>query len=177
VEETAYWYNLLIDTTLPICGNAAQRPQGQVSADGPKNIIDSVAFISSRIWADEHGRNRCGTVVIQEQQFFAAREVAKVDARPGGYIATGGHGGIIGQVTHRGQMHLTYLPAYKHTYLSELKLTTLPSSVKAVRRETGGIALIDIPVKDAAGKLLAEAIPVVSIMKDGSYSGVALPAS
>jgi L-asparaginase len=73
VEETAYWFNLLIDTTLPICGNAAQRPQGQVSADGPKNIIDSVAFISSRVWADEHGRNRCGTVVIQEQQFFAAR--------------------------------------------------------------------------------------------------------
>ncbi len=26
VEESAYWFNLLIDTTLPICGNAAQRP-------------------------------------------------------------------------------------------------------------------------------------------------------
>ena len=98
VEEPAYWFNLLIDTTLPICGNAAQRPQGQVSADGPKNIVDSVQFISSRVWADEQGRNRCGVVVIQEQQFFAAREVAKVDARPGGYVATGGHGGIIGQV-------------------------------------------------------------------------------
>ena len=35
VEETAYWFNLLIDTTLPICANAAQRPQGQISADGP----------------------------------------------------------------------------------------------------------------------------------------------
>ena len=42
VEETAYWFNLLIDTTLPISGNAAQRPQGQISADGPKNIVDSV---------------------------------------------------------------------------------------------------------------------------------------
>ena len=172
VEETAYWFNLLIDTTLPICGNAAQRPQGQVSADGPKNIINSVAFISSRVWADEQGRNRCGTVVIQEQQFFAAREVAKVDARPGGYVATGGHGGIIGQVTHRGRMHLTYLPAYKHTYMSELKLTTLPTSVKAARKGSGGIELVDVPVKDAAGKLLADAIPVVSIMKDGSYSGI-----
>jgi L-asparaginase len=172
VEETAYWFNLLIDTTLPICGNAAQRPQGQVSADGPKNIIDSVAFISSRIWADEQGRNRCGTVVIQEQQFFAAREVAKVDARPGGYVATGGHGGIIGQVTHRGAMHLTYLPAYKHTYLSELRLTKLPTSVKAVRRGTSGLELVDVAVKDAAGKLLADAIPVVSMMKDGSYSGI-----
>jgi len=172
VEETAYWFNLLIDTTLPICGNAAQRPQGQVSADGPKNIIDSIAFISSRVWADDQGRNRCGVVVIQEQQFFAAREVAKVDARPGGYVATGGHGGIIGQVTHRGRMHLTYLPAYKHTYLSDLRLTTLPNSVKAVRKGAGGIAVADVAVKDAAGKLLADAIPVVSIMKDGSYSGI-----
>ena len=172
VEETAYWFNLLIDTTLPICGNAAQRPQGQVSADGPKNIIDSVAFISSRVWADDQGRNRCGVVVIQEQQFFAAREVAKVDARPGGYVATGGHGGIIGQVTHRGRMHLTYLPAYKHTYLSDLRLTTLPNSVKSVRKGAGGIALANVAVKDVAGKLLADAIPVVSIMKDGSYSGI-----
>ncbi len=172
VEETAYWFNLLIDTTLPICGNAAQRPQGQVSADGPKNIIDSVTFIASRVWADEQGRNRCGTVVIQEQQFFAAREVAKVDARPGGYVATGGHGGIIGQITHRGAMHLTYLPAYKHTYKSEVRLTVLPASVKAARKSAGGIELVDVPVKDAGGKLLADAIPVVSIMKDGSYCGI-----
>jgi L-asparaginase len=172
VEETAYWFNLLIDTTRPICGNAAQRPQGQVSADGPANIIDSVRFISSRVWADEQGRNRCGTVVIQEQQFFAAREVAKVDARPGGYVATGGHGGIIGQITHRGAMHLTYLPAYKHTYKSEVRLTVLPASVKAARKTTSGIELIDVPVKDAGGKLLADAIPVVSIMKDGSYCGI-----
>jgi L-asparaginase len=172
VEETAYWFNLLIDTTRPICGNAAQRPQGQVSADGPKNIIDSVSFIASRVWEDEQGRNRCGTVVIQEQQFFAAREVAKVDARPGGYVATGGHGGIIGQITHRGAIHLTYLPAYKHTYKSEVRLTLLPTSVKAARKSAGGIELVDVPVKDAGGKLLADAIPVVSIMKDGSYCGI-----
>jgi L-asparaginase/Glu-tRNA(Gln) amidotransferase subunit D len=172
VEETAYWFNLLIDTTRPICGNAAQRPQGQVSADGPANIIDSVRFIASRVWADEQGRNRCGTVVIQEQQFFAAREVAKVDARPGGYVATGGHGGIIGQITHRGAMHLTYLPAYKHTYKSEVRLTLLPASVKAAHKSKSGIELIDVPVKDAGGKLLADAIPVVSIMKDGSYCGI-----
>ncbi len=40
IEESAYWFNLLIDTTLPICCNAAQRPQGQNSADGPANIVE-----------------------------------------------------------------------------------------------------------------------------------------
>ena len=83
IEEIAYWFNLLIDTTIPICGNAAQRPQGEISNDGPKNITDSVEYIASRVWADEQGRNRAGVIVLQEQRFFAAREVMKVDARPG----------------------------------------------------------------------------------------------
>jgi len=172
VEETAYWFNLLIDTTRPICGNAAQRPQGQISNDGPANIVDSVKFISSRIWEDADGRNKCGTVVIQEQQFFAAREVAKVDARPGGYVATGGHGGIIGQISHTGRLTLTYLPVHKHTFLSDVNLTRLPTSTTAVRAGVGGIERVAIGVKDANGKLQADAIPVVSIVKDGSYSGL-----
>jgi hypothetical protein len=46
IEETIYWLNLLIDSTLPICGNAAQRPHGMISNDGPKNIVDSVEYIA-----------------------------------------------------------------------------------------------------------------------------------
>jgi L-asparaginase len=97
-EETMYWLHLLLDCAVPVCGNAAQRPHGQVSADGAKNLIDSVDYILSRVWADEAGRNRAGMVMIQEQQIFAARDVQKGDARPGGYVATGGHGGVIGAV-------------------------------------------------------------------------------
>ena len=119
IEEVAYWFNLLIDTTIPICGNAAQRPQGEISNDGPKNITDLVEYIASRVWADEQGRNRAGVIVLQEQRFFAAREVMKVDARPGGYVATGGHGGILGGMGYHGAAVLHYIPALKHTYLSE----------------------------------------------------------
>jgi L-asparaginase len=172
VEESAYWFNLLIDTTLPICGNAAQRPQGQISADGPANIVDSARFIKSRIWADEQGRNRCGVVVIQEQQLFAAREVAKVDARPGGYVAAGGHGGIIGNISHTGRIALTYLPVFKHTYRSDLKLTTLSKAVKAAKKGPRGIEMVEVAVKDKNNKLLPGAIPVVTISTDGSYSGM-----
>jgi len=170
VEESAYWFNLLIDTTLPISCNAAQRPQNQISNDGPANIVDSVNYINSKVWDDGAGKNRCGTIVIQEQQFFAAREVQKVDARPGGYIATGGHGGIVGQLTHTGAAHVTYLPAYKHTYLSEVTLKKLPMSVKASQMAPdGSLSLIDVAIKDVDGKLLASAIPSVAIVKDGNY--------
>ncbi len=169
VEETSYWLNLLIDTTVPICGNAAQRPQGQISNDGPKNIVDSLTFINSRIWADEHGRNRVGVVVIQEQRAFAAREVAKADARPGGYVATGGHGGILGGVNHVGKPVLLYLPAYKHTYLSEVNTTKLPSEVRAVRGNGGSIDTFELAIKGHSGEILADAIPSVSIVKEGGY--------
>jgi hypothetical protein len=172
IEESAYWFNLLIDTTLPICCNAAQRPQGQNSADGPANIVDSVRFIRSRLWADDKGRNRCGVVVIQEQQLFAAREVAKVDARPGGYEATGGHGGIVGNISHTGRIALSYLPVFKHTYQSDLKITTLPNSVKAAKKGAKSIEMVEVTVKDAKGQLVPDSIPIVTISTDGSYSGM-----
>ena len=50
IEETIYWFNLLVDSTLAICGNAAQRLHGMISNDGPKNIVDSVEYIASRVW-------------------------------------------------------------------------------------------------------------------------------
>ena len=92
IEETMYWFNLAIDATVPICGNASQRYHGAISNDGPKNITDSVEYLHSKVWADADGRNRAGMVMIQDQRVFAAREVMKGDARPGGYLATGGHG-------------------------------------------------------------------------------------
>jgi hypothetical protein len=171
VEESAYWFNLLIDTTLPISCNSAQRPQGEISNDGPKNIVDSVTYIASRVWADEAGRNRAGVVVLQEQRIFAAREVMKVDARPGGYVATGGHGGILGGMGYHGAAVLHYVPALRHTYLSDLNLSKLPAAVMAVTGNTQGLQLKEVAVKGADGKLLDDAIPSVSIVKDGGFMG------
>lgn len=169
VEETAYWFNLLIDTTLPIACNAAQRPHGQSSADGPQNIIDSVGYIRSKAWQDEFGVNRCGVIVVQEQQYFAAREVTKVDARPGGYRASGGHGGILGQTSHIGNVSLMYVPAYNHTHRSSVNIQRLPTSVQAVQRCNGKLQLIDVTIKEGARRLTEQAIPSVSILKEGSY--------
>ena len=170
IEEVAYWFNLLIDTRKPIACNAAQRPQGQVSADRPASIVDSVTYIESKIWSDGRGGNRAGVVVIQEQQFFAAREVAKVDARPGGYVATNSHGGMLGQVTHAGVPYLMYAPVYKHTADSEVNLTRLPARTTATNLGPGGVWRVEIVVNDAQGWLSPDAIPQVSIVKDGGFT-------
>jgi L-asparaginase len=169
IEETIYWLNLLLDCTVPLCGNSAQRPHGQVSSDGSKNLIDSVDYILSRVWADESGRNRAGMVLIQEQQIFAARDVQKADARPGGYVTTGGHGGIIGAAGHDGAPTLLYLPHTRHSYLSDVNISRLPPRTSGVRRNGSSLSLLEVPIKSAAGDLLDAAIPKVAIVKDGTY--------
>src|SRR5258706_509801 len=152
IEETLYWLNLLIDSTLPICGNSSQRVHGMIGNEGDKNLVDAAEFIASRAWADDAGRNRLGVVLVQEQRIFAARDVQKGDARPGGYVVTGGHGGILGAVGHEGPPTLTYLPVRKHTYQSEVNISRLPRELKNQR-----------------GELLPEAIPKVSIVKEANY--------
>jgi L-asparaginase len=168
-EETLYWLHLVVDTTLPICGNSAQRPQGQMSHDGPKNIVDSTDYIASRVWADADGNNRAGAVMIQEQQIFAARAVTKVDARPGGYIAAGGHGGVLGAAGHDGAPLLHYVPTLRHTHLSALNITRLPKTVEGVRRGARGLERVTVPIKGPDGFLLDGAIPKVAITKDAAY--------
>ena len=169
VEETSYWLNLLIDTTVPIVGNASQRPHGSVSNDGDRNIIDSVDYIFSHIWADESGRNCVGGVVIQEEQIFTAREVQKGDARPGGYVATGGHGGIVGTMGQPGPPVLTFKTVKRHTYTSEVNITRLPGSVEGTRRVGGRNTKVDVQIKDEHGDLVPTAIPKVTIVKHARY--------
>ena len=167
IEETVYWFNLALDVEIPICGNASQRYHGSISADGPKNLSDSVEWICSRAWADDQGRNRVGVVMVQDQRVFGAREVAKVDARPGGYVATGGFGGILGAAGSLQGSVLRHIPATKHTYESEVNLARLPDSTPGLK--PGGGALQPVSIKDPNGDLRESAIPKVSIVKDASY--------
>jgi hypothetical protein len=169
VEETSYWLNLLVDTTVPIVGNASQRPHGAVSNDGDRNIIDSVDYIRSRIWADAEGRDSVGVVVIQDEQIFTAREVQKADARPGGYVATGGHGGIVGTMGQPGPPALTFRSVKQHTHTSAVRLTCLPESVEGTQGTPGAIMRVAVRIKDGPGGLLATAIPKVTIVKHARY--------
>jgi hypothetical protein len=169
VEETSYWLNLLVDTTVPIVGNASQRAHGAVSNDGDRNIIDAVDYILSCIWVDANGRDTIGVVVIQDEQIFMAREVQKADARPGGYVATGGHGGIVGTMGQPGPAALTFRPVKRHTHTSAVNLSRLPESVEGTRCVNGRFARIVVGIKDAQGALLAAAIPKVTIVKHARY--------
>jgi hypothetical protein len=169
VEETTYWLNLLIDATVPICGNSSQRPHGAIANDGDRNIVDSVDYITSRIWADENGKDCIGAVAILDEQIFTSRDVQKADARPGGYISTGGHGGIIGRMGHPGAPQFSFKPVKRHTYRSAVNLNQLPKEVQGARVERSSVGTMAVQIKDAQADLLGTAIPKVTILKHARY--------
>ena len=160
IEETLYWLSLLVDTDLPIAGIASQRTHGQLANDGDRNLVDAVNYMLS-------GKGTgLGAVGMQDEQIFAARELKKADDRPGGYKATGGHGGILGNIGP--PLTIWYKPAYKHTSSSDVNLSKLPEEVEfldAVEDTT----LTKIRVKNPDGTLRAESIPRVHIVKHGAY--------
>ncbi len=169
VEETTYWLNLLIDTAVPIAGNSSQRPHGAIANDGDRNIVDSVNYITSRIWADENGRDCVGAVAILDEQIFTSRDVQKSDARPGGYVATGGHGGIIGRLGHPGAPQFSFKPVKRHTHNSQVNLSRLPREVHGSKVQDSKVGTIAVAIKNNVGELVATAIPKVTIVKHARY--------
>src|SRR5205814_1325856 len=159
------------DTTVPLVGNSAQRAHGTLSADGDRNIVDAVDYINSQIWAGEDGRDEVGAVAILDELIFTSREVQKGDARPGGYVATGGHGGVLGRVADDAPAYptvLTFIPNRLHTHRSSVNLTQLPLTVSGV----SSAGRVVVPIKDELGDLLPGAIPKVRLVKGaGQYSG------
>ena len=168
-EESMYWLNLMIDTTVPLVGHSAQRPHGTLSADGDRNIVDGVKYILSNIWRNGGTVDIVGGVMIVDEVVFSAREVTKTDARPGNYQATGGHGGIVALMGGYGPPQLTYLPTKRHTHSSEVNLSRIPDTVPGVHAVDGPIATTPVRVKDAAGDLLPEAMPKVTLSKYARY--------
>lgn len=167
-EETMYWLGLVIDTTIPLVGHSAQRPHGSLSADGDRNIVDGVAYITSGIALDEDGRDRVGAVMVVDELALAARDVTKTDARPGNYVVSGGHGGAVADLGGGG-LELTYVPQKKHTYRSDVRITEIPATVRGVAGRGSRPVAIDVAVKDDRGDLRPEAMPVVTFTKFGRY--------
>ena len=101
---------------------------------------------------------------------FNSREVQKGDARPGGYVATGGHGGIVASMGDPAEPALTFVPARRHTFTSAVNISQLPGQVMGVQRGDAGIVAVPVAIKDADGNLLEDSIPNVAITKTGNYT-------
>lgn len=165
VEETSYWLNLLLGTDRPVVACA-----GGIGASGWSTVVDAVRYLVSDIWADPDGSDRLGVVCIQDEQVFTSREVQKADDRPGGYVATGGHGGVIASMGNPGPPVLTFLPVRRSTAGSDVRRTVLPGEVPGLTVDSEGrIATTTVRTKDDLGALLGPAMPSVHILKHTRY--------
>ena len=108
IEETLYWLSLLVDTDVPIVGQAAQRMHRSIGSDGPRNLLDGVSYIASRAWSLDGESDRVGPVLVTDGVVFAARDVVKFAARPGGYDAPAA--GPVATIEPIGRMRVEYLP-------------------------------------------------------------------
>ena len=162
LEETLYWLSLLLDTDLPVVGTVSNRTHGQLSNDGDRNIVDAVSYIVS---GEGDG---LGAVAVQDQLIYAAREFKKEDARPGGFTAVGGQGGILGSIKSR--VHVKYTPAYDHTAASAVNRSHLPDTL-SFRDAGGDDEQTTIRIKED-GQLRGDVLPRVTIVKQASYSQV-----
>jgi len=167
VEDTIYWFNLVIDSDAMLVGVVANRANRMPSPDAPGTIVDAVDFVLSNVWRDAEGHNRIGAVVVQDQRITAAREAIKEAPRPGGFGAMGGHGGVIG--TTAGPK-LVFLPLNRHGRSSEVRYSAIPKTVPGLRRAANGrIEQAPVAVKDEAGLLRGDAIPEVELLDFNSW--------
>lgn len=163
IEDTLYWFDVMIDSDALFIGIVANRANHQLSSDGPQTIVDAVNLTLSEVWRDERGANRTGAVLVQDQRITSAREAVKTSARPGGFEPLGGHGGVLGSTTGP---KLAFIPVRRHGRTSEVRYTQLPAVVNGIARSADGtLQTVRVPVKDAQGRLRGVAIPYVELLE------------
>ncbi|MEP6493848.1 MAG: asparaginase [bacterium] len=82
MEETAYFLDLTIADPRPVVVTGAMRPADGIGIDGPANLYNAV-----RLAAAPSARGR-GTMILMNDEIFAARDVTKSNAvRPNAFSA------------------------------------------------------------------------------------------
>jgi L-asparaginase len=88
LEETAFLCDLMVDGEAPVAFAAALRSAAEVSADGPRNLLNAALV------ARDPAAAGAGAVVVMNDEVHAARWARKVDSHRVGAFASPGHGPI-----------------------------------------------------------------------------------
>lgn len=74
MEEIAYWSDLTVQSQKPVVFTGSMRQANTYSFDGEANLFNAIRLAAS-------GQTECyGTVMLMNDQYYAAREVTKTDA-------------------------------------------------------------------------------------------------
>lgn len=148
IEETAFVFDLLINSEKPVVVTGAMRSASAISADGPANLLSAVLVASSKEVRQQ------GTLVVLNDEIHAARYVRKNDtANVAAFMSSGC--GPLGRVAEN---HVLVYSSLKKR----------PPVLLPQKYEHAPVALVKVGLGDD-GRLL-EAIPGLH------YSGVIIEA-
>lgn len=74
MEELAYWTDLTVRSPKPVIFTGSMRQSNTISFDGEANLLNTIRLAASQ------KTTYYGTVLMMNDEFFAAREVTKTDA-------------------------------------------------------------------------------------------------
>lgn len=74
MEELAYWTDLTVRSPKPVIFTGSMRQSNTISFDGEANLLNAIRLAASQKTA------YYGTILMMNDEFFAAREVTKTDA-------------------------------------------------------------------------------------------------
>lgn len=148
VEESAYFVHLTVSTRKPIVFTCSQRRHRLVGNDGDRNLVDAVRVASSPSAAG------IGAVVLVNEEIHSAREVTKVNQRPGGFSSFGL--GLLGSV-EADQVSVYRAPIRAHTFDSEFSVPEEPLprvDIAAAYAGSDGVAIDAFLAAGARGIVL-----------------------
>jgi L-asparaginase len=174
-EFTCYFLQLLVKTTKPLVLTNSQRQHLSVGNDGDRNLLDSIAVVSS-----PESSNK-GALQVEGAKITSCREVVKTSDRPGAFL--GGsvgvlgwlQGGTFGRNSVR-SVEFYRSPTRRHTSTSDFSIKDLVNpdgTFKALPRveviqSAYGVKtdVIDALVKLGVEGLVVDGMPPGRIFKD-----------
>jgi L-asparaginase len=138
IEETAYFLNLVVQSSKPVVMTAAMRPATALSADGPLNFFNAVAVAAHK------GAAGRGVLVVINDWIHGAASLTKTSTTAVQTFLSP-QSGLIGTVAY-GQPEFFRGPIGRHTAASEFSLagvTALPRVDIVMAHENMDGALID----------------------------------
>lgn len=121
MEETAYFLNLVLNTSKPVVLVGAMRPATEISADGPMNLYNAICVAANEISASR------GVLVVSNDEIHFAREIAKTNTTQVGTFKSPNRG--LAGLVNRGRLHFFGPTVRRHTAASEFAIesfTELP---------------------------------------------------
>jgi len=116
-EETAYFLNLTVKSDKPVVLVGSMRPSTAISADGPRNIYNSVATVVDR---QSIGK---GVMVVMDDKILGADDLAKTNTLSVGTFQNPNYGPL--GIVYNGKPIYTRKSVKRNTVNSEFDITNL----------------------------------------------------